>query len=380
MHERSKGTVTKKFGVGIIGATGYIATPYRAEIRDSPDDATIVALCARRQDLLEAAAKEDDARLVTNDWRQVVEHPEVDLVLVATPDALHYPAVMACASAGKHVVCEKPVGCNVREAVDMWSACHRRGLGHFVPYWTRYVPVFARARAVVRQGMLGEIKAVVYRWHNPRPAAMPFTWRDDAELSAAGSIADVGSHAYDTLRWLLGLEAVRVLAHAGILTPAKPDLGAINLDEALRWGGSHEPGESAKRRQGTAFDYAAMALVLEDEAVVSMVLSHAPYLRKGLAPELELHGSEASLALDRLSGQLTLARAGREPEVLDKVPDAGFGNRFARHVFPAIRSRCAGEPTEHPGLDDGWRVQLFTDAAALSAQRGAWVTLAELAP
>src|SRR5438093_97632 len=93
-----------KFGIGVLGATGYIATPYRAEIRQAPSEARIVALCARRRDLLEAARKEDGAALATCEWRQVVEHPEVNLVVVATPDALHHEAVMACAAAGKHVV------------------------------------------------------------------------------------------------------------------------------------------------------------------------------------------------------------------------------------------------------------------------------------
>ena len=368
----------QNFSVGIIGATGYIGTPYRAEIRGAKADARIVALCARRRGLLEAAAKEDGAEFTTDDWRQVVEHPDVNLVVVATPDALHHEAVMACAAAKKHVVCEKPVGMNVGEAHEMWTAVRDASLGHFVPFWTRYVPVFVRAREVVRQGTIGEVKAVIYRWHNPRPAGMPFTWRDDAELSAAGSLADVGSHAYDTLRWLLGLEAVRVLTHADVLTPAKPDLGSVNLDEALRGGEGHAVGDSSRRRSGTAFDFADIAFVLENGAVASLVLSHAPYLRKGLAPELELHGTDASLAVDRLTGKLTLARSGKEPELLATVADPGFGNRFTKHVFPAIRSRRAGEPTEHPGLDDGWRVQRFTDAAALSVLRGTWVTLAEL--
>jgi len=367
------------FGIGVIGATGFIGTPYRAEIRASKEDATIVALCARRRDLLEAAAWEDSPRFITDDWRKVIDHPDVDCVVVALPDAFHFDVVMACAAAGKHVLCEKPVGMNAGQAFTMWTAFRDRRLGHFVPFWTRYVPIFVRARQAVREGLLGEIKAVIYRWHNPRPAAMPFTWRDDADLSAAGSVADVGSHAYDTMRWMLGQEAVRVLAHATVLTPAKPDLGAVNLDEALRWGEARAPADSPRTRQGTAFDFADIAFVLENGAVGSILLSHATYLRKGLAPELELHGTEASLAVDRLAGSLTLVRLGKAPEVLATIPDPGFGNRFARHVFPALRSRMAGQPTEHPGLDDGWRVQLFTDAAALSARRGAWVALTDLA-
>jgi predicted dehydrogenase len=173
------------------------------------------------------------------------------------------------------------------------------------------------------------------------------------------------------MRWLLGQEATNVLCHATVLTPAKPDLGAVNLDEALRWG--EQPGANNSARKGTAYDYAHVAFVLGGGAAGSLLLSHAPYLRKGLAPELELHGTLASLAVDRLANALTLARPGKPPELLETVPDPGHGNRFAKYVFPAIRQRAAGGAGEHPGLDDGWRVQVFTDAAAESARRGGWV-------
>ncbi len=369
-----------QFQVGVIGATGYIATPYRQEIRESGRDARIVALCARRQDLLEAAGAEDGAALVTQDWREVVEHPDVNLVVVATPDALHHDAVMACAAAGKHMLCEKPVGVNVGQAYEMWAAYRDAQLAHFVPFWTRYIPLFQRARQIVREGTLGQIRGIVYRWHNPRPAAIPFTWRDDAELSAGGSIADVGSHAYDSMRWILDDEAVRVLAHADVVSEAKPDLGAVNLDEALEWGGSHEMSDSGSVRKGTAYDYADIAFVTGKGVVGSLVLSHAPFLRKGLAPELELHGADASLAVDRISGNLTIAKADGSVELLETIEFSSFGNRFSEHVFPALQAQLAGDACDFPGLDDGYRVQLFTDAAALSAQRGGWVETNDVDP
>ena len=76
---------------------------------------------------------------------------------------------------------------------------------------------------MVEAGTLGEIRGIIYRWLNPRPPGMPLTWRDDATLSAGGSIADVGSHSYDTLRWLLGREAKRVLTHADVISAPKAD-------------------------------------------------------------------------------------------------------------------------------------------------------------
>jgi len=369
-----------KLGVGVIGATGHIGTPYRAELRESAEEARIVAVCARRRDRLEAAA-EDGAQLVTDDWRAVVEHPEVNLVLVCTPDALHIEPVLACAEQGKHLFCEKPIGKNVDEAYRMWNAYRDTRLGHYVPFWSRYVPVFARARQLVAEGKLGQVRAVIYRWHNPRPAGMPFTWRDDADLSSSGSLGDVGSHAYDAVRWILGEEAKRVLAHADTITPAKPDLGSIDLAEALDWGSGHGHGDADRKRKGTAFDYAQVAVEFSSGAVGAMVISHASYLRKQLAPELELHGTEASLSLDRIRWQLVLARPDRtEPEVLETLPFGGFGNRFSQYVLSAIRERSTGAASDHPGLEDGWRVQMFTDAAAASARRGEWVDLGEMEP
>jgi predicted dehydrogenase len=366
-----------QFNVGVIGATGYIGVPYRKEMRGAPE-ANIVALCARRPELLQAAAQQDEAALATDHWREVIDHQDVNLIVVATPDAMHYDQVLACAAAGKHVFCEKPVGMNAAEAHAMWDAIRQAGVAHYVPFWTRYVPVFQRAREIYQSGDLGEVKAVTYRWHNPRPLDMPFTWRDDAQLSSAGSIADVGSHAYDTIRWILGQDAVRVLTYAAVVTPAKADLGEINLEEALQW----QQGSSASgvanfqgaKRQATAFDYADIAFCMNNGAVGSLVVSHAPFLRRGFAPDMEIHGTEASLSIDRPTGRLMIARPDGEPALLETVADPGFGNRFARFVFPALLAQIAGEADDlHPDLEDGYNVQRFTDAAAQSAREGAWV-------
>ena len=365
-----------QFNIGVLGATGYIGTPYREEIRQSTG-ANIVALCARRMDLLKAAQKQDQASLITNDWREVVEHPDVNLILVATPDALHYKAVMAAAAAGKHLICDKPIGMNAQEAFDMWAAYRDadKKLVHFVPYWTRYFDIFVRAKAVVESGVLGDIRGIIYRWFNPRPPDMPLTWRDDASLSAGGSIADVGSHSYDAIRWLLGIEAKRVLAHAGVISAPKADLGSINLAEALAYG--TKPSGTSAQRKGTAFDYANIAWEFETGAVGSITVSHASFLRKGLAPEVELHGTDASLGIDRFNGLLTLWREqGQVSEVVDRIPASGLGNRFEKFVFPSLRKMLADGDTAHPNLEDGWRVQLFTDAALRSAKSGHWEDVA----
>lgn len=366
---------SSQFGVAVLGATGFIGTPYRKEIRESSSDAQIVALCGRRTELLQSAGLEDSAELITTDWHEAVEHPRVNLVLVCTPDACHRDVVIECARLRKHVFCEKPIGLNVTEATEMKQAVESAGIAHYVPFWTRYVPVVRRARQLIHDGVAGEVKALVYRWHNPRPASMPLTWRDDAQLSSAGSVADVGSHAYDSIRWLLGSEAHQVLAHADVITPSKNILGDINLAEALEWGYRSANTATFPTRRGTAFDYASIAFELKNGVVGTLILSHASYIRKGLAPDIEIHGTEASLAIDRTKSIISIAKPGKDVEVYETIPDSGFGNRFSQWVFPALRERILKSQSEHPGMADGYLAQLFTDAASQSAREKRWIQL-----
>ncbi len=365
------------FKVGVLGATGFIGSPYRAEVREC-EEAEIVAVCARRQDLLDEAAREDQARFATQDWREVVGHPDVNFIIVGTPDALHHEAVVACARHGKHLLCEKPVGMNKTEAEEMWELYRdaEPALAHFVPFWTRMVGVFETAREIVASGDLGEIVSTVFRWQNPRPASMPLTWRDDPELSSAGTIADVGSHAYDVVRWIIGAEASSVLAHGETLTPSKTDLGAINLEEALEWGTDEMP-EGENTRKGGTVDYASLSCRYANGAVGSYLLSHATFLRKHLAPELELHGTTASLSVDRWSGEVALVSRDQKRKIVKHQPDEGFGNRFHKWVFPSLAPIVRGEARtgNHPDLEDGWIAQKFTDAAAKSVEGGCWVKL-----
>jgi predicted dehydrogenase len=363
-------------GVGVLGATGYIGEPYRAEMRQC-DGVRIVAVCARRKEPLQRAAIEDGADLATDDWIQVIEHPDVNYVVVGTPDALHYEAVMAAAAAGKHLFCEKPLAMNVGEAREMLQAyLDKETLAHFVPLWTRWSPGFVAAKELIEGGAIGEVKAVIYRWHNPRPADMALTWRDDPSLSSSGTIADVGSHAYDTVRWIIGKDAIRVLAHADTITPAKLDFGNVNLTEALECGDQGTDGVSS--RKGNTVDYASIAWEFEGGVVGSIVLSHAPFLRRGLVPELELHGTEASLTVDRFYGKVTIGRPDNSVEVVKEVDPGGFdiGNRFEKWVIPALREVMGGKSqleVDAPNLVDGLKAQLFTDASLKSSKTGEWV-------
>ena len=97
---------------------------------------------------------------------------------------------------------------------------------------------------------------------------------------------------------------------------------------------------------------------------------------KGICPELELHGTDASVSINRVTGDVILGMPEGNPEMIASIPDEGMGNRFEKFVFPAVRNVIAGKSqAEHPDLEAGWRVQCFTDAVVQSAETGGWVNV-----
>ena len=360
----------RPLGVGVLGATGNIGRKYRAELREIPEQARIVALCARRRERLRRARDEDGAELITTDWRAVVEHPDVEVVLIATPDDQHLEPALACAAAGRHLICEKPVARTAAEAVAIRDAYRDSALGHFVPFWSRYEPPLVRARELIAGGAAGRPRWFTYRRHMPRTAGSAFTWRDDASVSTAGAVADLGVHMVDVLRWMLGEEPRRVLAHGQVLESSKPYAGELDMLEAQACT------EADQARRPSAWDHGTVLVELSGGIAGVLMTSESARVRGGLSPELEIHGETASLAADSTSGRIELLRSDGPPHVETVSTDAAV-NRFGSHVLPALRERAAapGDACEHPGLDDGVHAARYVDACLNSAETGAWATV-----
>ena len=77
----------------------------------------------------------------TTDWRDVIDHPQVQIVNIATPNRLHLEIVAAAAAAGKHIFCEKPVGRSPRETTEIEAIARSAGVLTFVGYNYRWAPL-----------------------------------------------------------------------------------------------------------------------------------------------------------------------------------------------------------------------------------------------
>jgi predicted dehydrogenase len=137
----------------------------------------------------------------TADMLEAIQHPETDVVLIALPNHQHMEAVLACADAGKPVLCTKPLGRTAAEAKEMLVAVERAGI--FAGYLEDlcYTPKFLKALKSVQSGSLGRILWTKSREAHPGPHS---DWFWDKETSGGGAIIDLGCHCVEIGRNFIG--------------------------------------------------------------------------------------------------------------------------------------------------------------------------------
>jgi len=140
--------------------------------------------------------------------------PEVDAVLVTTPNASHLVDVLAAIDAGKHVLCEKPMAMNADECRQMVEAARRRGVVFGVAHVFRFDESVLRFRELLKSGKIGKAIFARSEFSFLADPSHPRKWLYDSAIAGAGPIFDIGVHCIDTLRFVLNDEVTRVSASA----------------------------------------------------------------------------------------------------------------------------------------------------------------------
>lgn len=198
--------------IGLVGA-GWVMDFHARAALEHPR-AELVAAANWREPSLRRLAGRHGIPRVTTDWRALAADAEVDAVVIATPNALHAPQAIAFLEAGKHVLVEKPMAPTVAEADAMVAAARGSGAFLMVAHCWRFHPDVQALRARVEAGDLGQI--VKTRGYGVHARWGPSGWFTDPALAGGGALLDMGVHAIDTARYLLGdPEPVRVSAAVG---------------------------------------------------------------------------------------------------------------------------------------------------------------------
>jgi len=149
-------------------------------------------------------ASEVSGARVTADWRQVLDEPDVQAVIVATPHNLLAPITLQALQAGKHVLVEKPGARSTAELEPVRKLAHDSRLVVKVGFNHRFHPALARAKRMIEEGVAGPLMFVRGLYgHGGRPGYEK-EWRADPRLSGGGEAIDQGIHLVDLARWMLG--------------------------------------------------------------------------------------------------------------------------------------------------------------------------------
>ena len=218
-------------GVAVVGC-GLIGKRRAAVAADHPGT-RLVAVADLVAEAAEDVAAAHGAQTYT-DWRAAIAAPGVDIVCVATLNAALAEVSQAALGLGRHVLAEKPMGRNLKEAQAMLAAAQAAGRRLKIGFNHRYHPALTEAHRRVTEGRIGDIAHIRARYgHGGRPGYEK-EWRGSLELAGGGELTDQGVHVIDLVHWFMGAPPASAY---GCLQTAVWPLGDLedNGFALLRW-------------------------------------------------------------------------------------------------------------------------------------------------
>jgi len=188
--------------VALIGTGGIAGAHLDAYSRVK--EAEVVAVCDIVPEKAEAAAKRWNVPKWFTDYRKVIQLPEVEAVDICTPHAVHAPVALAALKAGKHVLVEKPMTSNLKDAAKLVRAAKESGKVLFCGIKSRWAPSTQQVKRFIESGALGEIyfaEIVATRRRDIPGWGSTFIQK---ETAGGGVVLDLGVYLVDTLLYLLG--------------------------------------------------------------------------------------------------------------------------------------------------------------------------------
>lgn len=370
-----------RVGVGVIGVGGISSYVHLPGLQLCPQ-AEIVALCDTNADLARERAAEYGVPQVYAEYHELLQSPDVDAVIVATPTVLHGPIALAAIAAGKHLLVEKQLAMDYAEAVTMYQAAEGAGVRHMTAFTYRFVPAMRYLKHLLGQGTIGLPRHVRVARFQDWPE-VDIGWRQLKALAGSGEVGDMGAHRIDYCHDLLGPIA-RVVGLTRTYVPVRRarDGGPAptDVEDFATFIAEFAPGVGVAEGAVAVFD-------------VSKVTKGRGFGGQGL-DEVEVYGVDGTLIyhLDR-PHELQIGRPDAPLETVavprefltypgsPRDPDQGDPTTAFRYDedFAFVEAIVAGQPCS-PSFYDGMRTQAVVDAVLQSAAERRWVDVADVPP
>jgi predicted dehydrogenase len=367
-------------GIGRVHAMAYRSLLYNYGL--PANTVQIVGVATTRKETAQKAAAEIGCDFYTDDFRELLARPDIDVIDCCTPNNAHESVLVAAAEAGKHIYCDKPLSLNVDDGVRIVAAAKKAGIKTQLTFNNRYFPAIQRAKQLMDEGFIGRVFSFRGRYYRSSyiDASKPTSWRLQKSVSGGGALLDLGSHVLDLLYFLLG------------------DFGSVQatLDTLIKERPIAQG--SSEKVPVDVDDIALLHMRLKDGTLGIVETSR---MGTGLTNELvvEIFGDRGALRFSSNNpGWLDVydvsdpasplggMRGFRQVETLQrydgaKTPDwtmqPDFVRTHAECQFQFLKALDENRPAK-PDFEDGLHIQAVMEAAARSSEQGGWVNVADV--
>jgi predicted dehydrogenase len=312
----------------------------------------------------------------------------VQVVHVTSPNVAHYDQVKAILSAGKHVICEKPLSMTSAQSAEMLAIARASGRIAAVCYNTRFYPLNQHAHGMMAAGELGDLRLITGQFHQDWLAKeTDWNWRLEAdEGGPLRSVSDIGTHWVDLTNFITGQRPVAVMAELATFIPERQKpLGPVETFTTTK-------GET-ETRTITTDDAATILLRYANGGRGVLTTSQISRGRRGQLT-WDISGAKASAAWSAeapenlwighrdapnqmlLRDPSLLNAYGANASALPGGHPEGFADTWAAfftQVYRDVARGGRGADSTWATFDDGHYEMLFCDAVLESAARGNWV-------
>ena len=339
---------------------------------DLPFEAITAGVCTTSLEKSKRVATEFQIPLAAQNEDELINHPDIDVIDICTPNVYHFETLKKALAAGKHVLCEKPLCITKAQADEIAAIPLQKGQITGMVFNNRWLSPILRAKQLVEEGRLGRILSFQgsYLHNSATDPNRPAGWKQDKSVCGGGVLFDLGSHVIDLMSFLCGRIA-QVSGLSQIAYPTRLGLDgkawSTNADEAFYMTAITEDGARGVMQVGK------LQVGTNDELSFE-IYGEKGALRFSLMEPNWLYFYDATLPASPICGERGFTRlecVGRYPDMIFPSPKAPagwlYGHLASMHAY---LSAICEEKEFYPSLADGAYVQAVMEAAYASDAKG----------
>ena len=258
---------------------------------------------------------------------ELIDHPDVDAVIIGVPNQFHAPLAIRAIEAGKHVLMEKPMGINSNAAKQILKASRASDKVVMIGHQMRWESIPMQIKEQVERGELGRIYTAKAGWMRRKGIPGWGTWFTRMDQSGGGPLIDIGVHMLDLSLYLMG-NPKPVSVYGATYAEFGPRKMGIGTWGKPNWEGTYD-----------VEDLATALIKMEDGSTLALEVSWAVHMDTDNTPFVHLMGTEGGASYRGANGKLLTEKFDRAEETELRKPenDEGERNRLSRHFLACIR-------------------------------------------